>query len=339
MRFNKLDLNLLVALDAMLTERGISRAAERLHMSQSAMSNALARLRDYFGDELLVPMGRKMALTPQAELLREAVRDVLLRVDTTIAARPRFDPGTAECEFKLLVSDYSVVTLLPPLLALAHAQAPGVSFQLMPQVAQQQRALERGEVDLLVIPLAYCSPDHPTQALFEEAFCCVVWNQSRLARQPLTLAAYAAAGHVVTQPPGLAQQSFETGLVAAQGLARRVEVTTHSFAAAPHLVVGTERIATVHRRLAERAQRQLPITLLAPPMPLQPMVQAMQWHKYRTPDPGLAWLRGLLPLAVLGMDETLAKLGASLPATNPTATSADVPAAAPAAAAAADPRP
>ncbi len=305
MRFNKLDLNLLVALDAMLTERSISRAAERLHISQSAMSNALARLRDYFEDELLVQVGRKMALTPQAEVLGEAVRDVLMRVDTTITARPRFDAATAERGFRLFVSDYTVVTLIPPLLALAQQQAPGVTFQLMPQVAQQQRALERGEVDLLVIPHSYCSPDHPTETLFEEQFCCVVWNQSPLARQPLSLAAYAAAGHVVTQPPGAAQQSFETGLVAAQGLVRRVEVITHSFATAPHLVVGSNRIATVHRRLAQRAQRALPITLLAPPMALQAMVQAMQWHKYRTPDPGLAWLRGLLPLAVARMDQQM----------------------------------
>ena len=89
MRFNKLDLNLLVALDAMLAERSISKAAERLHLSQSAMSNALARLRDYFDDELLVQVGRKLELTPRAETLKESVRDVLVRVDSAILAQPR----------------------------------------------------------------------------------------------------------------------------------------------------------------------------------------------------------------------------------------------------------
>jgi DNA-binding transcriptional LysR family regulator len=92
MRFNKLDLNLLVALDALFRLRSVSRAAEQLHMSQSALSSSLARLREYFDDELLVQVGRQMELTPRAEVLREAVRDVLVRVDTTITAMPSLTP-------------------------------------------------------------------------------------------------------------------------------------------------------------------------------------------------------------------------------------------------------
>uniref|UniRef100_UPI002FC8DF34 LysR family transcriptional regulator n=1 Tax=Hydrogenophaga sp. TaxID=1904254 RepID=UPI002FC8DF34 len=209
MRFNKLDLNLLVALDAMLTERSISRAAERLHISQSATSNALARLREYFDDDLLVQVGRKMELTPRAEALRDPVRDVLVRVDTTITAQPEFIASRSDREFRILVSDFTMAVLLPHALALAQRQGSTVRFQFLQQVEQPQRALERGEADLLVMPRDYCSPNHPIETVFRETFTCVVWQESRIAREGLTFERYAAAGHVVMQPPGTNQGSFE----------------------------------------------------------------------------------------------------------------------------------
>lgn len=301
MRFNRLDLNLLVALDAMLSLQSISRAAEQLNMSQSAMSNALARLREHFDDELLVQVGRKMELTPRAESLQDAVRDVLVRVDTTISAKPEFIAAKSDREFRIFVSDYTMVTLMPHVLALAATESAGVRFHFLPQVNHPQRLLERGEADLLVIPQIYCSPDHPTDALLEEDFCCLVWSASPLAQQPLTLGAYQSAGHVVMQPPGAAP-SFEGAAMQRQEVTRRVEVATFSFVGALSLVVGTQRIATVHRRLALYAQRFLPVTVLEVPVALPKMEQAMQWHKYRTNDPGLAWLRELLLRAVVDMD-------------------------------------
>jgi LysR family nod box-dependent transcriptional activator len=300
-RFNKLDLNLLVALDAMLSLQSISRAAEQLHLSQSAMSNALARLRAHFDDQLLVQVGRKMELTPRAQSLQDAVRDVLVRVDTTVSARPEFIPGTSDREFRIFVSDYTMVTLMPHLLALAATQSSSVRFEFLPQVNHPQRLLVRGEADLLVIPQIYCSPDHPTDALLEEDFCCIVWSTSPLARQPLTLRTYQGAGHVVMQPPGAAP-SFESAAIQRLGVTRRVEVSTFSFVGVLSLVVGTQRIATVHRRLARYAQRFLPVTVLELPMSLPKMDQAMQWHQYRTNDPGLVWLRGLMLRAVAEMD-------------------------------------
>lgn len=293
MRFNKLDLNLLVALDAVLTERSISRAAEKLHLSQPTLSNALSRLRDYFNDDLLVQVGRKMELTPRAQVLQEAVRDVLVRIDTSIATQPEFDPAESDREFKLFVSDYTLQTLMPHALALARKQSKRLRFHLLPQADHPQRALERGEVDLLVIPKSYCSPEHPTEVVFEEEFNCVVWSDSRLARRPLSFEDYAAASHVVMQPPG-GQPSFEDWFTQRFGISRRIEVTAFSFTAIPHLVIGTDLVATVHRRLALQSAKSLPLTLHAPPMPMPKMEQALQWHKYRTQDPGLRWLRGIL---------------------------------------------
>ena len=294
MRFNKLDLNLLVALDALLTEASITRAAERVHLSQSAMSNALGRLRDYFDDELLVQMGRRLELPPRAEVRREAVRDVLVRIDTSIAAQPEFDCTSSDREFRLSISDYSMEVLLPRVLALAAQQRSTVRFKLQPQVASPARALERGDADLLVIPKAYVSPDHATELLFNDEFVCAVWRDSSHARQALSFERYASAGHVVMQPVDTDKPAFESWFVQRYGLSRRVEVTTYSFAALPFLVVGTERIATVHSMLARAIAPSLPVTLLPLPLPMPPFEQAMQWHKHRSLDPGLVWLRGLM---------------------------------------------
>jgi len=117
MRFNKLDLNLLVALDHLLHLRSVSGAAERMNMTQSAMSNALLRLRDYFDDPLLVKIGRRMELTPRADSLKDPVRDVLVRVEWTIAATSQFDPARSERQFNILLSDYTLATLIPSVLA------------------------------------------------------------------------------------------------------------------------------------------------------------------------------------------------------------------------------
>lgn len=301
MRFNKLDLNLLVALDALFTLRNVSRAAEHLHMSQSALSSALGRLRDYFDDELLIQVGRQMELTPRAEVLREAVRDVLVRVDATITAAPTFDPVLSDREFRIFASDFSMTVLMPHMLALAQQQGARVRFHLMPQNRQPKYSLEQGDADLLVIPRDYCSDGHPTELLFNEEYCCAVWNQSTHARQGLTRDQYIAAGHVVMQPP-IIGQSLEAIFMQRTGIARRVEVTSYSFVAAPFLVVGTERIATIHRRLARQLSASLPITVLPLPIRIDNMEQVMQWHQYRGQDPGMQWLRGLMQAAVQRMD-------------------------------------
>jgi DNA-binding transcriptional LysR family regulator len=294
MRFKKLDLNLLVALDALLTEKNVTRAGERVFLSQSTMSNALSRLRQYFDDDLLVQVGGRMELTPRAALLHDAVRDVLVRIDTTIAAKPAFDPTESEREFTLFVSDYSMEVLIPGMLALASEQRSRVRFNLQPQVSQPHRHLERGEADLLIIPTAFCSPDHPLDLLFEDHFVCVVWQGSALAQGELTQERYLKARHVAMRPPGGGQPVFDTWLAGEHGLSREIGLATYSFSAIPHLVVGTDLIGTVHRRLAVHLRPLLPLEIRPVPLPMHAFSQAMQWHKYLTRDPGLIWLRGLL---------------------------------------------
>ncbi|MFM0478095.1 LysR family transcriptional regulator [Paraburkholderia strydomiana] len=293
MRFNKLDLNLLVALDALLSAKNISRAADKIHLSQSAMSNALARLRDYFGDELLVQVGRNMELTARAEGLVDAVRDVLVRIEATVEARPLFVPGESTRAFRLLISDYSLMTLMPKVTERAYAEAPGVRLEFVPQVAHPQRILERGEADVLIIPREYCSADHPFEILFEETYCALIWKDSPLARRELSQEAYVGAGHVVIQP-GDGQPALDDWLIQRLGIARRVDVRTFTFLSPAYLLPGTNRIATVHRRLAQQVLNSQPVVMREVPFQMPVMEQAMQWHTHRTTDPGITWLRQLL---------------------------------------------
>jgi DNA-binding transcriptional LysR family regulator len=227
-------------------------------------------------------------------MLQEAVRDVLVRIDTSIAAQPDFDCKTSDREFTLSISDYTMAMLMPHALAIAAQQRSQVRFKMLQQTSSPARSLERGETDLLIIPSSYCSSDHATDILFEEDFVGVVWNQSTHARRELTLERYTSAGHVIMQPLQTDQLAFENRYALQFGLSRRIALTTFSFTSLPFLVVGTELIATMHTRLARRLQSSLPISLLPVPIPLPKLEQAMQWHKYLTLDPGLMWLRQLM---------------------------------------------
>jgi DNA-binding transcriptional LysR family regulator len=270
------------------------------------VSSALSRLREYFDDELLVQVGRKMEPTPRAEGLHDAVRDVLVRIDSTIATQPVFDPATSERTFRIFLSDYSQFVLAPHLLALAAEQRCTARFEFLPQVTNPQRNLERGEADLLIIPDGFVSPEHPREVLYEEQFVCVMWSESEIARREFDFERYVAAAHVVMQPPGVAGESFEAWLVRRYGITRRVAVTTYAFATMPALVVGTEYVATVHARLVRHFTGRWPLVARQPPLQIEPMQQSVQWHKYRTQDPGLLWLRGLLRQAVTRMDAEFA---------------------------------
>ena len=305
MHFNRLDLNLLVALDALLAERNITRASERVHLSQSAMSGALARLRDYFHDELLVPVGRRMVPTPLAETLAGPVREILLKVETAVQARPGFDPGTSDRHFKLLMSDYVATVLMPPALPRIQRLAPEVTLELLPYSESQWETLERGEVDFLIMPTQYLRSGHPSEVLFEDGYTCIAWSENELVGDALPLEQYLALGHVAVRFGQQRVPAYDEWFFNRYGHARRIEVVTNSFSSIPQLVVGTTRIATVHRRLARFYARYLPLKLVAPPVAMPPLSEAIVWHAYREADPGSIWLRHLLKEAAredLGAD-------------------------------------
>ena len=296
MRFKKLDLNLLVALDALLQERNISRAAERVNLSQPAMSNALGRLREYFGDELLIPVGRQMMLTPRAESLQQPVREILLRVDSDVVAPAVFDPATSIRSFSMLVSDFTTTVFMPPLLRALYAAAPNVQIHLEPQARMPHEPLEEGEADFLIIPMQYVSSLHPCVPLFEDDYVVVSWEDHPTIRDSLSREQYLQAGHVVSSFGSGGSRNLpvlEGWFLEREGIARKIEVTASTMAALPSLVVGTARLATVHRRIAMNAQQHLPIRIWPSPMKIPKLVQMLQWNKVREADPGLRWIRDL----------------------------------------------
>jgi LysR family transcriptional regulator, nod-box dependent transcriptional activator len=167
MRFKRLDLNLLVALDHMLKLRSISRAAEQMNLSQSAMSNALTRLRQYFDDPLLVQVGRRLELTPRAEAMQNSVRDILVRVDAAISSEAEFNPAQSNREFSILLSDFTMQVLMPHVLSLAHEASSTIRFCMRPQQTFPYLEIDRGEADLLIAPKIFASPEHPNIQLFD----------------------------------------------------------------------------------------------------------------------------------------------------------------------------
>ncbi|MFG6428970.1 LysR family transcriptional regulator [Roseateles sp. LYH14W] len=302
MRFKKLDLNLLVALDALLLESSISRAAERVHLSQGAMSNALSRLREHFDDELLVAVGRRMEATPRAEALKPLVRDLLVRIDSTMQVQPHFDPTTTERSFRIVVSDYSLWVFVPHLLRHAAELGASARFEFLPQVGEPTQALERGEADVLIIPKRFVSTEHPSAALFEDEFTCLMAADHPLAGLPLTREAYEAAGHVLMQPASASGTAIDAMHLQRLGIQRRAEVTSYSFSSLPGMLLGTQRLATVQRHIARQACRHLPLAMADPGFELPKVDQRLQWHRHRSEDPGLLWLRETLLAAARKMD-------------------------------------
>jgi LysR family transcriptional regulator, nod-box dependent transcriptional activator len=289
------DLNLLVALDALLSERNVTRAGNRLNLSQSAMSGALARLRHYFRDELLVPVGRQMARTPVADGLVEPVRDILVQIRGTLGSKPQFDPLTATRHISLAVSDYVADILMADVLRRARREAPHVTFELRGVGRRATDDLESGELDFLIAPDGYVSPSHPTDLLFEDTYTCVAWAGNDSIGPSLTLEEYLNLGHVVVnvagaEPPG----NYDEQFLRRSNFKRRVEVSVPTFSLAPQLVVGTGRVATITTRLAVKCAQRLPLKLVPMPIAMPPMVEMLQWHKVHDYDPANQWFRRLL---------------------------------------------
>lgn len=153
--------------------------------------------------------------------------------------------------------------------------------------------MENGDIDLLIIPAQYVSPNHPSGALYEETCVCVTWKGKRRIRR-MSVEEYSAAEHVATHFGGGRMPAFDSWIMERDGISRRLAVVTPWLIYPARMVVGTDRIATVHRRLAELDARHLPIKLWKPPIAIPNLVESMQWHRVRGQGPALAWLRGII---------------------------------------------
>ena len=308
MRFKGLDLNLLVALDVLLEEANVSRAAERLHLSQPATSAALRRLRAWFGDPLLSPHGKRLMLTPYALRLRPQLTQLLAGIDAFASQPALFDPATAQRRFRIAMSDYLANVVLGSLINAIAGIAPGIELEIVTPDDTAADLLERGEIDLIIAPQEFITPRNPTRLVLEEHHVVAGWIGNPLMQAPLTLEAFAAAGHVSVRLGRITRLTFAEAQLRALGITRREELIVPSFALVPDLLVGTMRLGIMHERLARRAARRSDIAIQPLPVPFPPMREVAQFHRARADDAGLLWLFGELERVVAADDAAQAPL-------------------------------
>jgi DNA-binding transcriptional LysR family regulator len=284
-----IDLNLLVVLRALLSERHVTRAALRVGLSQSATSHALHRLRDSFQDPLLVRSGRGLTLTPRAANVLPVLERALGELETALAGEPAFDPRTARRTFSIGTSDYLQALVMGPLLRELAARAPGIDLSVV-VFPNLRELLESGAIDLaLSVPLPELNPFRQ-DALFEDEFVCMVRRDHPQLKRALSLAKYVAQRHVVIAPSGT-PGSLVDGALAQLGLERRVALRVTNFLIAPVIVCQTDFVNTMPARLARQLAKTYPLRLLAPPLELPTFQYRMFWHPRLDQDPAQRWLR------------------------------------------------
>jgi DNA-binding transcriptional LysR family regulator len=285
-----LDLNLLRALDALLAERHVSRAAARLHLSQPATSSLLARLRDAFNDPLLVRTGRDLAVTPRAQALAPRVRAVLEDIEGLLSEGSRFDPPTARRRFVVAATDYVQALLADWLSHRLPVLAPGVDLALVaPDSARIERQQADGEIDLAVLNLARAPGALHSRTVLTERFVVIARKKHPKVRRPLSLERFCALEHVLVSPRGGHFVGPTDEELAARGLSRRVRLSVQGFLTVPALVAQSDLIAVYPERLARLVAAQLMV--LEAPLPLPGFTMVAAWHERVHRDAAHRWLR------------------------------------------------
>jgi LysR family transcriptional regulator, nod-box dependent transcriptional activator len=292
MRLDNFDLNLLVAFHALLEERSVSRAAQRLNVTQSAMSASLKRLREAFQDPLLIHSGRSMVPTPNALALAPRVSEAIVGLRSLISAGTAFDPATSQRRFRIAGSDYVTTVLLVPLMRFLEREAPGIGLEITLPAEDTFDRLAHGDFDLVLTPWEFIGPDHPADLLFEERHVVVGWKENPLMSEQITPEEFAEACHVAVKIDG--RNTFIENTLERMGLSRKIEIQAPSFIQVPYFLPSTMRIALMHERLAQLMAPILSLTIATPPFAIPPMREMLQYHSARAQDAGLAWLRGKL---------------------------------------------
>ena len=288
-----LDLNLLVALDALLTERGVTRAANRVGLGQSAMSHNLARLRVLFGDELLTRGLEGMRPTPRALALAEPVRAALIQIQALVSRDEAFDPRTAERTFRVGLPGSTEVLLVPALLAHLCEAAPGIHLRL--HNIDPSRLLDDLDADRLDLAVGMGTfpqgqAHHKQRLLLTEMYLCMFNAERTGVSAPITLEDYVRLPHVLTSlRPG--EHGVVDDALAKLGLKRTVVLTTPRFLTVPFLVARAPVVVTMHSRIARLFAAELGLSLSLPPVELQEIAVSLIWHASYDHDPAHAWLR------------------------------------------------
>ena len=302
------DANLLLSLHALLEERNLTHAGERMTMSQPAMSGALARLRKHFDDELLVRSGRGFELSPLAEELRPLVAEAVEAAEALLGNQRDFDAATSTKRFAVSMSEYAMTVLAEPLTRVFAEQAPGCTLALDPlDVRRDQVETQLMRRDLVVAPLGFEFPGRTQPVFTDHLVCLVAKGHPRLREGALTLEDLRQMPHAVAEfaAAGDRRRPLEVA-VEDQGLAdRNVLVQVTSLLTLPFAVAGTDMCAFVPSRLARRCLDVLDLEVAETPVAPVRITEAAHWHPRREKDPAVVWLRHLLHDVAVDLEDEL----------------------------------
>ncbi len=296
-----IDLNLLLVLDALLEERHVTRAAKRLGLTQPACSHALGRLRVALGDPLLVrgPRGSMMPTT-RAETLAPGLREALRGLAGALRGSAPWRPKDARRSFRIACGDYAELVLFAPLVRRLAKVAPGIGVwmtQLSLSREDMVAQLASGAADLAIGPPRRDWPEGVfARTLFEERFRCVMRKGHRAAKEKLTLARYCALSHLLVSPRGTPGSLVDDAL-AALGKTRRVVAGIPHFAVAPHVVAGSDLVATLGTHVVDACAGSLGLEVRPLPFEVPPFAITMTWHERVHRDPVQLWLRDQIAAA------------------------------------------
>lgn len=288
------DANLVVALDALLQESNVTRAARRVGITQSAMSQTLARLRHQFDDPILVKVGRQMEPSPFGLRIKARLHTLLNELEAIVGERPTFDEKEASGRFVIATVDYLALVLFPALARAVALRAPGIDLgiQALDQASIAPQ-LQQGLVHLYIGVPGQTERALQMQHLFTDSFSVVVGSENPLCAGGMTIDSYASLPHILVSPRREAESiiSRELGAV---GHTRRVAIEVPYFSIVPQLLKKSNLVATVPTRIASLYAEDHGVEVLAPPMPLPEIEICMAWHPTFSADPAQIWLRELV---------------------------------------------
>lgn len=295
----KLDIDWLNVFVEVYKTQSVSLAAERLGIAQANASVALGKLRRHFGDRLFARTSRGMEPTPYAQEVYPDIAATVQRLARLAGTRARFDPGTAQRQFRICMTDISEVVVLPALVNHLQRAAPGVVVEAERVGTDSPRRLEAGELDLAVGFMPHLEAGFYQQVLFQQDFVCLAAKNHPRVRGRLNKAAFIAEGHIVVTTSGTGHAIVDK-VLAQRGFERRVVLRVPSFLGVARLVARTELLVVVPRRLGEAVAQQESVALHDPPVKLPPFAVKQHWHERFHADAGNAWLRAVMAQVVGG---------------------------------------